>query len=115
MSYPAYSVLLCVGPTEKPEWLSVALDSMLNQTVKPEEIVLVQDGPLADDLQATVDRFKNEHPTLFKILRMPDQVGLGLALKQGVLACSNGFIACMDADCYSMPTRIEEEFDAMFE
>ena len=115
MSYPAYSVLLSVGATEKPEWLTVALDSMLNQTVKPAEIVLVQDGPLADDLQATVDRFKNEHPTLFKILHMPDQVGLGLALKQGVLACSNGFIACMDADCYSMPTRIEEEFDAMFE
>ena len=115
MSYPAYSVLLCVNNGEKSEWLLVALDSMINQTVKPAEIVLVQDGLLTNDLQATIDRFKNEHPTLFKILQMPDQVGLGLALRQGVLACSNGFIACMDANGYSVPTRIEEEFDAMFE
>ena len=93
----------------------MALDSMINPTVKPAEIVLVQDGLLTDGLQATVDRFKNEHPTLFKILPMQDQVGLGLALRQGVLACSNGFIACMDANGYSVPTRIEEEFDAMFE
>lgn len=115
MIYPAYSVLIRVCNTDKSEWLSIALDSMINQTVKPAEFVLVQDGPLTDDLQATIDRFKNEHPTLFKILPMQDQVGLGLALRQGVPACSNGFIACMDATGYSAPTRIEEEFDAMFE
>ena len=115
MSFPAYSVLLYVGGSENPEWLSGALDSILAQTVKPAEIVLVQDGPLTDGLQATIDRFKNEHPALFKVLPIPSKVGLGYSLKQGVLACSNGFIACMDADGYSVPTRIEEEFNAMFE
>ena len=115
MSYPAYSVLLSVGATERPEWLTVALDSMLNQTVKPEEIVVVQNGLLTESLNAVIGRYKNEKPQLFKVLPLPEDVGLGYALKQGVLACSHGFIACMDADSYSMPTRIEEEFDAMFE
>ena len=35
---------------EKPEHLRLALNSMLNQTVAPEEIVLVEDGPLTEEL-----------------------------------------------------------------
>ena len=115
MSYPAYSVLLSVSNAEKKERLAIALDSMLNQTVKPSEIVLVQDGALRDELQATINKYKEEQPDLFKILSMPCKVGIGWALRLGVQACSHGFIACMDSDGYSVPTRIEEEFDAMFE
>jgi glycosyltransferase involved in cell wall biosynthesis len=115
VSYPAYSVLLRVSNIEKPEWLSVALDSMINQTVKPAEIVVVQDGELTDELHTVVDRYKNEYSKLFKVLPMSHRAGLGLALREGILACSSGFVACMDADGYSVPTRIEEEFDAIFE
>ena len=115
MSISAYSALLCVNNTEKPEWLSTALDSMLNQTVKPDEIVLVQNGLLAEDLDATIYQYKEKYPEIIKILPLLDKVGLGVALRQGVFACSHGFIACMDADGYSVPTRIEEEFVALFE
>ena len=115
MSLSAYSALLCVCHEDKSEWLSVALDSMLCQTVKPDEIVLVQNGPLADNLDATIYRYKENNPEIIKILPLPDKVSVGLALQQGVLACSHGFIACMDADGYSVPTRIEEELEALFE
>ena len=115
MSLSAYSALLCVCHEDKSEWLSVALDSMLCQTVKPDEIVLVQNGPLADCLDATIYRYKENNPEIIKILPLPDKVSVGLALQQGVLACSHGFIACMDADGYSVPTRIEEELGALFE
>lgn len=115
MSFSSYSALLCVGNEDKPEWLSVALDSMLGQTVKPDEIVLVQNGPLADDLDATISRYKKDYSEIFKIVSLPDKVGVGMALQQGVLACSHGFIACMDADGYSVPNRIEEEFKALLE
>jgi glycosyltransferase involved in cell wall biosynthesis len=115
MSFSSYSVLLCVNSTEKAEWLSIALDSMLNQTVKPDEIVLVQNGPLADDLDATISHYKKEYSEIFKIVSFPAKIGVGMALQQGVLACSHGFIACMDADGYSVPNRIEEEFKALLE
>ena len=115
MSSSSYSALLCVCKAEKPEWLSSSLDCMLNQTVKPDEIVLVQNGPLTYNLNMVVNRYKQEHSEIFKVLQLPEKVGVGLALQQGVLACSNGFIACMDADGFSVPTRIEEEFEAMFE
>ena len=35
---------------EKPEFLEKSIDSMINQTVKPDEIVIVKDGPLTSDL-----------------------------------------------------------------
>lgn len=109
----SYSALLSVCYTDKPEWLSVALDSLLCQTVKPSEIVLVQNGPLTDELTATIGRYKAGEPELFKILLLPHKMGLGVVIKQGTHACSNGFVACVDADGYSAPTRIEEEFEAL--
>lgn len=115
MSISAYSALLCVNNTEKSEWLSIALDSMLNQTMKPDEIVLVQNGSLPEDLDATIHQYKEKYPGIIKILPLLDKVGLGTALRQGVLACSHGFIACMDADGYSVPTRIEEELVTLIE
>lgn len=110
----SYSALLCVCDTDKPEWLSVALESMLCQTVKPSEIVLVQNGPLTDELTATIGRYKMGDPKLFKILPLTYKMGLGVVVKQGTIACSNGFVACVAADGYSAPTRIEEEFEALF-
>ena len=115
MNFPAYSALLSVCETEKPEWVSVALDSMINQTVKPSEIVLVQNGPVPDEMQALISRYKKEHAAIFKTLILPRCGGLGEVFRQGILACTNGFIAYMDADGYSAPTRIEEEFNALFE
>ena len=41
-----YSVLMSLYKKEHPEYFRLALDSMINQTVKPDEIVLVEDGPL---------------------------------------------------------------------
>ena len=45
-----YSVLMSVYIKEKPEFLEKSIDSMINQTVKPDEIVIVKDGPLTSDL-----------------------------------------------------------------
>ena len=115
MSYPAYSVLLSVSDSEKSKLLSMALDSMINQTIEPAEIVLILEGELTDDLNETVNQYLGKYPELLKVLPLPNGAGHGHALRQGVLACTTGFIACMDADGYSVPTRIEEEFDALLE
>lgn len=113
--YPAYSVLLSVYKSEKAKWLSIAIDSMYAQTVKPSEVVLVQDGPLTDDLNSIISQYKIKYPDSFKTIALQKNMGLGLALHYGVLACSNEYIARMDTDDYSIPTRIEEEFNAMFD
>lgn len=114
-TYPPYSVLLSVYKSEHSDWLAFALDSMFAQTVPPAEVLLVQDGPLTSKLYETIEIYKHRYPTVFKTFSLPRNMGLGLALRHGVLACQYEYIARMDTDDYSAPSRIEEEFDAMFE
>ncbi len=52
-----YSVLMSLYWKEKPEYLVTAIDSMLNQTVKPDEIVIVEDGPLTEELYNVLDGY----------------------------------------------------------
>ncbi len=104
-----YSVLMSVYYKEKPEWLKYSIESMLNQTVKCDEFVLVEDGNLTTELDAVIEKFDNENPGLFKIIKLEKNMGLGPALQMGVENCSNEYIARMDSDDYSVPERIEEE------
>lgn len=106
-----YSVLMSVYYKEKPEWLAYSIDSMINQTVKCDEFVVVKDGPLTDELEDVIIKYQRKYPNLFKIIELKENVGLGPALKIGIESCKNEFIARMDSDDYSMPNRIEKQFE----
>ena len=99
-----YSVLMSLYKKEHPEYLREALDSMLNQTVKPDEIVLVEDGPLTEELYAVVEEYR---PYLHIVLNEKN-LGLGLALNEGLKACKNELVARMDTDDISKPYRCEK-------
>ena len=100
-----YSVLMSLYKKEHPEYLRLALDSMINQTVKPDEIVLVEDGPLTDELYAIVEEYK---PYLHIVVN-PTNLGLGLALNEGLKACKNELVARMDTDDISKQDRCEKQ------
>lgn len=100
-----YSVLMSLYKKEKPEYLRLAIDSMLNQTVKPDEIVLVEDGPLTDELYAVLDEYGDK----LTRVRNEKNLGLGLALNVGLRACRNELVARMDTDDISKPERCEEQ------
>lgn len=99
-----YSVLMSLYKKENPEYLRLAIDSMLNQTVAPDEIVLVEDGPLTPELYAVLD----EYPMLHKI-KNETNLGLGLALNVGLKECRNELVARMDTDDISKPNRCEKQ------
>ena len=100
-----YSVLMSLYKKEHPDYLRQALDSMINQTVKPDEIVLVEDGPLTDELYQVVEEYK---PYLH-IVKNKKNLGLGLALNKGLHKCKNELIARMDTDDISKPNRCEKQ------
>ena len=100
-----YSVLMSLYKKEHPEHLRLALDSMINQTVKPDEIVLVEDGPLTDDLYAVV---KDYQPYLHIVVNEKN-LGLGLALNKGLDECRNEFVARMDTDDIAELDRCEKQ------
>lgn len=108
MNKPKFSVALCVYKNDKPEWFEQALHSIIEQTLKPDEIVLVVDGPVDGLLEAVIRR----HEMLlsnFRVLRLPRNMGHGIARKIGIENCLNELIALMDSDDLSLPNRFEKQ------
>lgn len=96
---------------ENAEWFDSAIKSMFNQTIKPTEFILIEDGKLTPELYKVIEKYTLEYPNIFKSIRLKQNVGLGIALNRGVNECSCEYIARMDSDDYSLPERIEKEFE----
>lgn len=109
MGYDKYSVLMPLYKSDDPEWFQYALDSILNQTIKPSEIVITCDGPLSAKLEEVLKKNIEKNPELYQIYRFEKNVGLGVALNKGITLCSNELIVRMDADDYAVPERCEKE------
>lgn len=103
-----FSVLMSVYYKENPVWFKEALDSVFAQTVQPDEIVLVKDGLLTEELESVLHEFEQEYP-IFHYVVNETNLGLGLALQKGVLACKNEIIARMDTDDIIPPYRFEHQ------
>ena len=102
-----YSVLMSIYLREKPEYLKASAMSMLNQTVPPDEFVIVCDGPLTEELEAVVAQLVADYPDIMCIHRLPENVGIGAAANAGLQVCRNELIAKMDADDISVPNRCQ--------
>ena len=61
MEYPKFSVLMSLYIKEKAEYFDECMQSMLRQTVLPTEIVIVFDGPISEELRATVKKYKGQN------------------------------------------------------
>ena len=109
MKNSRYTVLMSVYFKEKPDYLSLSIKSMLNQTIKPDEFIIVKDGPLTQELDKVIDFYVSENPNLFNVISNPFNLGLGPALAQGIEASKNSLIARMDSDDYAVNTRCEKQ------
>ena len=105
-----FSVLLSVYRKENPENLKQSIDSIFTQTVPPTEIVMVEDGPLTDELYKVLDGYKKD--PRWKAVPLPENVGLGKALNAGLEACSYELVARMDTDDIAKPERFEKQLAA---
>nr|AKE79949.1 glycosyltransferase [Streptococcus suis]AKE79973.1 glycosyltransferase [Streptococcus suis]AKE80232.1 glycosyltransferase [Streptococcus suis]AOP03418.1 glycosyltransferase [Streptococcus suis] len=85
---------------------------MVQQTIKPDEIVIVKDGPIPNLLEQVIVNVQNSCDIYFNEIQLPNNVGLGEALNAGLKECRNDLIARMDADDYSMPERCEKQLRA---
>ncbi|MBQ7800880.1 MAG: glycosyltransferase [Oscillospiraceae bacterium] len=104
-----YSVLMSVYMEEDPEYFAAAIQSMLDQTVVTDDFVIVCDGPLTAELDGALEGFVSRYPGLFQIVRLRENVGVGLAAKAGLAVCRNDLIAKMDSDDISTPDRCEKQ------
>lgn len=107
MSENNFSVSICVYGGDNPKWFEAAVESILNQTVKPTEVVLVVDGPIPDDLNSIIKKY--ECRGIFNVVRFDENQGHGNARRAGISACKNELVALMDADDISAPFRFEKQ------
>lgn len=106
-----YSVLQTVYKNDNPEYFKLSLVSMLEQTIKPNEIVIVKDGHIPQELQDIINELNREYCGIFVEVQLEHNVGLGLALNEGLKVCKNELVARMDSDDFSLPDRCEKELE----
>ncbi len=113
-----FSVLISVYKNEKPEYLKQALESVWTlQTLKPNQIVLVEDGPIPAELEKVIDVFiqnvseSGDFET--KVVKLPENVGLTKALNEGLKFVTGELIARMDSDDISESHRFERQVEYM--
>lgn len=109
MEYPSFSVLMSVYYKDSPKFLEESIESVLNQTVVPTEIVIVKDGKLSDELETILSKY--EKNPIFNIIGYKENKGLGLALNYGVNHCKYEIIARMDSDDICNTIRFEKQLD----
>jgi glycosyltransferase involved in cell wall biosynthesis len=101
-----FSLLMAVYAGDRCDFLRRAFDSsVVEQTRRPDDVVIVQDGPLPPDLQACLEDLRDRSPVPVQVVRLPENVGLGVALQAGLAACRHEVVARMDADDVSLPER----------
>ena len=108
-----YSVLMSLYVKEDAENFRIAINSMINQTIPPEEIVLVEDGPLTDALYSVISEIKDTHPGLITSVVHEKNQGLGPALQHGLEAARNEIVARMDTDDIAVLDRCEKQINFM--
>jgi glycosyltransferase involved in cell wall biosynthesis len=104
------SVLLSVYHKENPVYLEQCLKSIFDeQTLKPDEIILVEDGLLTIELDEIIHQWQKKLGDIFKVISLENNVGLAKALNIGLESCSCDYIARMDTDDIAMPQRFKKQ------
>lgn len=106
----AFSVCMSVYGRDDPQWLRAAADSILDQTVPPDEVVLVVDGPVPEPLARVIRKY--EEGQRFRVIRLAENRGLGNARRVGLAGCKHSLVAVMDADDICLPDRFEKQLAA---
>lgn len=105
-----FSVLLSVYNKENPIYLDQSLKSIYtDQKIKPNEIILVKDGPINIDLENVIEKWMQILPSILRVITLKENNGLAKALNIGLKYCSNDLVARMDTDDLSTPERFHHQ------
>jgi glycosyltransferase involved in cell wall biosynthesis len=101
-----FSLLMSVWAGDDPGFLEQAFRSVVHdQQRRPDDVILVQDGPVPEALASTIAELAAGSPVATTVLALDENVGLGIALDQGLAACAHDIVARMDADDIALPQR----------
>lgn len=103
LKHTPFSLLMSVYARERPAFLRESLESVFASSIHPNELVLVEDGPIGVPLRAVIDDFRARLP--IRSLPLAVNVGLPGALNAGLAVCSHEVVARFDTDDICEPRR----------
>lgn len=103
-----FSLLLPVYAGDRSAFLREAFRSTVDdQSRRPDQVVVVQDGPVPSELERTLEKLIANSPVPVTLAPLGHNKGLAHALDVGLTASEHEIVARMDADDVSMPHRFE--------
>lgn len=107
MSKIKFSVLMSVYKNDNVDDVKDSIESLLNQTLMPDQIVIVADGPVSLELMDLLKHYEKNN--IFDIHYRDKNIGLGLTLNEGLNYCKYDLVARMDADDICHQDRFEKQ------
>ena len=94
--------------------LSLSIKSLLIQNKIPKEIIIVIDGKIKKEVYNFLE-FLDQNYKIFKFVKLQNNIGLGLALKEGLKYCEYNLIARFDSDDINLRDRLKIQYDHISE
>lgn len=101
-----FSVLMSCYWNDSFEKFRAALQSIVDNTLSPTVVVLVIDGPIPLSLENVISEYKDILPLI--VVRLPENVGLALALNHGLKSIQTDYCIRADADDVNLPDRFSK-------
>lgn len=102
------SISVLISTYNLGKYISIAIRSILRQTISEFEIIIVDDGSEDDTENIIKFNFNDKRIHYFK----KQHTGLGDSLNYGLKKCNNKLIARLDADDIAMPYRLEVQLNS---
>lgn len=104
-----FTVVMSVYKNDKPEYLRLAIDSLINQTIKPNEIIIITDGPITAQLERELNTYS--HYENIRFIKLYKNVGLASSRKEAIKNANFDIIAVMDSDDICELDRFERQIN----
>lgn len=104
----SFSVCMSVYHGDNASLFREALESMFCQSRKPDEIVLVVDGPVGDEINQVINEYDARY-SFFRVIRLEKNSGHAIARQTGLDAATSEYVAIMDSDDIALPDRFEKQ------
>lgn len=109
-NHEPFSISMCVYGGDNPEDFDAAVNSVFEQTIMPDEIVLTVDGPIPNAIETIIEKYRSRlGDERFRVIYLEKNMGHGEARRICFEHCSFDLIALMDADDLSVPDRFEKQ------
>lgn len=105
-----FSVLSSIYHKEHPAHFNACMESIWDkQTLKPTEIVLIEDGPLTTELDQIIAKWQAKLGKVLRVKKLEQNVGTGKAKNIGLQECTYDIVCIVDTDDIYVPERFEKQ------